>query len=256
MFKWLGNLFSSKTAIDQGRDNPALQAAVLRAAEIYDGLPGKAFIDETSRRRQARQLYLDLHEIFGAASPTAIVRQKIASEMLRFALFQVLLIPPPPQADDSGLRGLPGISGELGKQLRKIVKHNSELHAELFEGIESVDDDNDDETIVRLLKRSFWQARWSLDSYNAVRKDIGDVPETNDWYKPFMFAACANQENTYRTDVGMPSAFEFPAAAAAPVAYSLFTDIVLSGSPDPLAEWSEYHRGAGIPLPEMPASDP
>jgi hypothetical protein len=254
MFNWLSKLFSSQTAIGKGRENPALQAAVMRSAEIFDALPGKALIDEASRSRLARQLYLDLHEIFNAASPIEVNRQKLATQVLRLAMFQVLVILPPPKTDATQLRGLPGISGELRQHLKRIVRASAELHEELFADAESFDDDDDDTVIAQRLERSFQECCWCVATFDSARVALGDVVEGNDWFGPFLFAACANQESTYRFNAGLPSAFSPELSATAPVAYSLFMDIVVSNARDPLTEWTEYHRATGIPMPKVPAS--
>lgn len=254
MFNWLGKLLSSQTAIRKGRENPALQAAVLRSAEIFDALPGKALIDEASRSRLARQLYLDLHEVFNAASPIEVNRQKLAAQVLQMAMYQVLVIPAPPKTDITQMRGLPGISGELRQHLKRIVRASAELHEALFADAESFDDDDDDAVIVQRLERSFQECCWCVATFDAARVALGDVVEGKDWFGPFLFAACANQESTYRFNLGLPSAFPEALSSSAPVAYSLFMDIVLSGAKDPLAEWTEYHRGSGIPMPQVPAS--
>jgi hypothetical protein len=254
MFNWLSNLFTSQTAIGKGRENPALHAAVLRSAEIFDALPGKALIDEATRSRLARQLYLDLHEIFNAAIPVEVNRQKLSAQVLRLAMFQVLVLPPPPKTDVTRLRGLPGITGELRQHLKRIVRASSELHEELFSDAESFDDDNDEMVVTHRLERAFQECLWCVATFESARVALGDVVEGNDWYDAFLFAACANQESTYRFDIGLPSAFSDELSSSAPVAYSLLTDIVLSGAKDPLAEWTEYHRGSGVPMPQVPAT--
>jgi hypothetical protein len=226
----------------------------MRSAEIFDALPGKALIDEVSRSRLARQLYLDLHEIFNAASPIEVNRQKLAAQVLRFAMFQVLVILPPPKTDATQLRGLPGISGELRQHLKRIVRASTELHEELFADAESFDDDDDDTVITQRLERSFQECCWCVATFDSARVALGDVVEGNDWFGPFLFAACANQESAYRFNAGLPSAFSPELSAAAPVAYSLYMDIVVSNARDPLTEWTEYHRGTGIPMPKVPAS--
>jgi hypothetical protein len=247
MLKWFGNLFNSRTAVSQRRDNAALQEAVQQAAVIYDGLPGKDSIDESTRHHLARQLFLDLHEIFSASTPVDVARQKLASQVLRLSLYQVLLIPPPPENDASGLRGLPGITGDLNKHLDSIVRKDSDLHSALFENAVT----ENGAAIEPLLLRSYWQCCWYLETFNSARQSLGDVVEGQDWFRPFLFAACANQENTYRLDIGRPPAFDSRFATTAPVAYSLFADIVLSGAKDPLQDWIAYHDGAGIPMPEF-----
>ncbi|HSD68659.1 MAG TPA: hypothetical protein VLB07_03850 [Woeseiaceae bacterium] len=248
MLKWLGKVFGSDTAVAAARRNPAFLAAVDTSAQVFHELPEKVHLDETARRRQARQLYLELHEAFNATSPVAGLRQKIAEAMLQHALFQVLIVPPAPEPDASGLRGLPGITGALMQRLDDVARFNSELHAALYED----SNDNPGLPVEVLLRRAHAASAWRVRSFDAVRRELGDVTRgRDDWYRPFLFAACANQESRYRRDLDMPSAFEPGLAATAPVAYSLFTDIVLSGAKDPLAEWIDYHCDAGIPMPRF-----
>ena len=245
MLKWLGKVFGSPTAVVAGRTDPAFLSAVQNSALIFQAMPEKSHLDEATRQRLARQLYLELHEVFNSAAPVDALRQKIAGAMLRFSLFQVLLIPPAPEPDASGLRGLPGITGALSQKLNAVVNANGELHAALYENA----DPKEGAAVDVLLRRAHAESSWCLQTFNAVRKDLEDLTEGRDWYRPFMFAACANQENNYRRDIGMPPAFDAGLATIAPVAYSLFTDIVLSGAEDPLFEWFDYHRDTGIPMP-------
>jgi hypothetical protein len=247
MFNWLGKLFVSGSHGAAGRRDAGFDAAVQEAARIYQELPDKEVLDSAARGRVARQLYLDLHEIYIAASPRDAVRQKIAEAMLRFSRFQVLVIPPPPAPDASGLRGLPGISGELHAQLDKIVRNNSDLHETLYENTEPLSIS----PIGLLLRRAFVECNWNLQTFNALREELATDDQAMDWYRPFLFAACSNQENSYRREIGLPSAYDPQIAAAAPMAYSLFTDIVMSGASDPLQEWLDYHLDSGIPMPRF-----
>jgi hypothetical protein len=245
MLKWLGKVFGSPTAVVAGRTDPAFLSAVENSALIFQAMPEKLHLDEATRQRLARQIYLELHEVFNAASPIDALRQRIAAAMLRLSLFQVLLIPPAPEPDASGLRGLPGITGALARKLNVVVNANSELHTALYENA----DLKQGTPVDVLLRRAHAESSWCVQTFDAVRKDLGDMPDGRDWYRPFLFAACANQENSYRRDLDMPPAFDSGLAAIAPVAYSLFTDIVLSGAEDPLLEWLDYHRDTGVPMP-------
>ncbi len=247
MLKWLGKVFASDTAVVSARRNPAFLSAVQSSALVFQTLPEKLHLDEKTRHGLARQLYLDLHEVFNAASPVDALRQKIAEAMLRYSLFQVLLIPPVPEADASGLRGLPGITGALMQERDAVIRNSSELHDALYES----GGDQDGLPVEVLLRRAHAASSWCVQTFDAVRKELGDSTAGRDWYRPFMFAVCANQESRYRRDIDMASAFEPGLAAIAPVAYSLFTDIVLSGAKDPLVEWLDYHRDAGIPMPRF-----
>lgn len=247
MLKWLGKVFGSDSAVDSGRKNPAFLSAVELSARAFQELPEKIHLDDPSRRKLARQLYLELHEAFNANSPLEGLRQKIAEAMLRHALVQVPLVPPAPEPDASGLRGLPGITGALWRRLDDLVRSSSDLHAALDE----IMADKPGLPVDVLLRRAHAASSWRVQTFDAVRRELGDLGKGQDWYRPFLFAACANQESRYRRDLDLPSAFEPELAAVAPVAYSLFADIVLSGAKDPLAEWLDYHRGAGISMPQF-----
>ena len=49
----------------------------------------------------------------------------------------------------------------------------------------------------------------------------------------------------------MPPAFEEESASETATAYSIFTDIVLSGAEEPEQEWRDYHRNSGIAFPNF-----
>jgi hypothetical protein len=47
----------------------------------------------------------------------------------------------------------------------------------------------------------------------------------------------------------MPPAFAEDIAKLASTAYSIFTDIVLSGDANPATEWRDYYKDYNIPTP-------
>ncbi len=245
MFGWVGKILSGRSAVLARSENPVLNTAVQKSAEIYQALPLNQFIDSRSSDQLARHFYLEIDSVCNATDPIALCRQKLAMTMLRLALYQVLMIPPEPENDPSGLRSCPGISGELTSKLESLAKKSIALGADLRDS-RFFSEDADLWTIVQA---EYWKTCWMLETLNVVRKELGDYPEENDWYKPFMHSTCANQENLYRVDLEMPSAFDQEIAREAPAAYSIFTDIVISGAADPLAEWREYHAGSPVPLP-------
>jgi hypothetical protein len=49
----------------------------------------------------------------------------------------------------------------------------------------------------------------------------------------------------------MPAAFDESIARKVCTAYSMFTDIVISGEKDPAQEWHSYYQDSGIPMPEF-----
>jgi hypothetical protein len=222
-----------------------LHAVVRKSAVIYDQIPLREHITAETRDDLARQLFLDIHGICNAADPIVACRDKLAKTMLQFASYQVLVIPPVPENDPSGLRGQPGITGELKARLVQVVQKNDNLRTEMYEATESRSHD----VLWEVLQRSYWQSFWFLQSFDAARIELNDVEKGHDWFKSFTHAACANQEHVYRWELDMPPAFAEDVAKTASFAYALFTDIVLSGDENPGAEWRDYHKDCDIPTP-------
>lgn len=245
MFSWFNKLLGGQSAVDSRRDNPVLATALKKSADIYDTLPLNQFIDHEQSDQLARQFYIDIDTVCNARDPVAAIREKLAVTMLRFAVYQVLTIPPQPEADSSGLRDCAGISGELTAHIAVLARKNIALRSDLHE----TDHFSDSSDLWRVVQTQYWTACWLLETLNAARKELGDVAKNEDWYRPFMHAACANQENLYRIDLDLPSAFDESIASDAPAAYSIFTDIVVSGANDPVAEWRAYHPDTLIPEP-------
>ena len=243
----LGKLFRRRTAVQSGRQNPALLSTIDMSSKIYDGIPLKNFIGDDTRAALARELFLEINEICNAFDPVATCREKLGATMLKFASYQVLVIPPAPEADPSDLRAQPGITGELTEHLVQIAENNYELRSQLYGGTDAPTFDSVWESV----QRSYWQSYWFLETFNAARVELGDYNDEHDWFMAFKHAACANYEHIYRREIELPPAFDEDLASIAPTAYSIFTDIVLSGAEDPELEWRDYYKNSKIPIPSF-----
>lgn len=240
-------MFGSRTAIEEQRANPVIEQAVQHSAEAYAALGLGRYIDEERRKVLARDLYLVISRICSTANPVTVCREELAATMLKAAAYQVLVIPPPPAEDDSGLRQLAGISGELTAHIAGLCEKNDDLRSALYAETQA----QDFATIWPIIQRLHWETRWLLDTLNGTRIALGDVCTDEDWYEPFLHAACVSLEHTYRWELEMPPAFDADIAREAAATYAVFTDIVLSGAENPLAEWREYARGAGMTSPDF-----
>ena len=240
-------MFGRRTAADKLRDNPVVRAAVRASSEAYSRTPLAELIDEDRREALSRELYLEINRICGTIDPVTTCRDEIARTMLQFAALQVLLVPPAPEDDPSGLRRQPGVSGELMAHLAEICERNDELRSVMFR--ESGSGDAVDPRPVVL--RRYWESSWRLGTLNGIRQALGDSVEGDDWYEPFLHAACVQKEHAYRWELEWPPAFDESVARAAANAYSMFTDIVVSGSVNPAREWREYAGGLGVPMPDF-----
>ena len=89
---------------------------------------------------------------------------------------------------------------------------------------------------------------------SGTRLELGDWIADGDWKQAFLHAASVTCEDVYRWELELPAAFEESIAREAATAYSLFTDIVLSGAENPALEWRDYHQNSGIPFPDFERS--
>jgi len=248
VFEALRRIFSRKTAADLARLSPDLRHTVEEASKIESGLPLRDYVDENRRRALARQLFLELNGIFGALDPRTACRDRLVRTMLEFARLQVLYIPAAPAPDPSGLRGTPGVTGELSDRLDDLLRRNTDLRTAL-EGDELAE--LDPQAARRVLREQYWTTRWFLEAYEAARRRLGDTGGANDWYAPFLHAACAYQEHLFRRDLELPPAFPGSRPAETATAYSIYTDVVVSGAADPDREWRDYVRDSGLELPPV-----
>lgn len=247
MSRWLDNLFSKRTAEKSGRENPVMLATVERSGRIYSQIPLGNLIDDAAKDALSRRLFLEINEICNSVDPVIACREKLAVAMMKFASYQVLIIPPLPEPDPSRLRDQPGITGELKAHLLEIARNDFDLRSELY----GVGEEPDYDSVWQATQSAYWQAYWFVETFNAARLHLGDSTENYDWYEAFRHAACASYECKYRGEVDLPSAFSPEIASAAATAYAIYTDIVLAGAKDPDHEWREYHSGMELPLPNF-----
>lgn len=245
MFEWLGRLFGSRTAVEERRKDPVLAAAVELSAHVYNQIPLHKMIDESRRSELARALYLEVNELCNSRDPVVDCRERFVAVMLELAAFQVLVIPPSPEDDPFDLRRQPGITGELQSHLTELFDSNDALRSALF----AAGATSNETPLSDFVLRQFWELYWRLETLNAARVALGDVAPANDWKHAFLHAASVNCEHLYRWELQLPAAFDEAIAKEASTAYSMFTDIVVSGAKDPEAEWREYHSSSNIPMP-------
>jgi len=238
-------MFGGRTAVDKERSNPVVRDAVEHSAGIYGQTPLGDFIDERRQSQLARELFLEVNRICNTLDPVTVCREELATNMLQLAGWQVLVIPPEPKFDASGLRGQPGVSGELGKHLVALCEKDDELRSTMYDEAGSADID----WLWKIVQTHYWESYWRTGTLDGIRVALGDAVPNDDWFRPFLHAACVKREHDYRWLLELPPAFPEAIARDAATVYSMFTDIVLSGSRNPAAEWREYCSGTGVPMP-------
>ncbi|MCU0642132.1 MAG: cobalamin-dependent protein, partial [archaeon] len=154
-----------------------------------------------------------------------------------FARWQVLLIPPEPEPDVTGLRGMPGVTGELRSHLLAIAGKDPEVHQAVMAD-RAATDAQDVQAFVEARYQNCW---WYLRTLDALRIGLDDWDRDQDWSRPFSHAMCAWSEQQFRMMLDLPSALpgEPPVAA---MMYWTLRDAVLAGERNPVHHWQEHYR--------------
>lgn len=98
----------------KGRENPALEAGRLLIQKNW--MENHQAIKDFPRKfvQEHAELWMDdVAKVASSSNPLVMNREALAICVLELAEVQVLVIDPPPAPDRSGLRGQPGITGEL-----------------------------------------------------------------------------------------------------------------------------------------------
>jgi hypothetical protein len=187
-------------------------------------------------KRRAEEMREEVVKVATSPDPRMANREKLSSCIVELAQFQVLVIDPPPAEDPTGLRGQPGITGELKAHVLELAQKDKGLrefmHA--FPTPKNMDGVWNPVLgryrVVYAWTHIYQMLRFAFDDANPVA--------TKDWFRPFLAAMCAWQEHEYRKLLGMPPALEGDADKEAVKMY-LFAEFVLEGARFPDLEWRE-----------------
>jgi len=221
------------------RRNPVLKAAVLRSSEIWNSAGYDSVFNEETKNSLSDQLWMRLQEIIRDQNPVMKCRQALCDAVIELADYQVLVLPPPPEPDPTGLRGTQGITGELKSHLLEIADKNKNLREIVYGAFPGKPTY---EEVWDLVAGLHWRNYWWAETINAARRalmDCNEIPE-RDWYRPFLHAACVFAESIYRQDIGLPPAVSGGGTTdLVPLAYSCFMHAVLGGDRYPDLTWRE-----------------
>ena len=231
--------FSSAKKLVQ--ENPILKPALLRARELRN------IIDEDSREKIGSELISDIYKIIESNNQIVKCREFLAKDVMQLANYGVLLIPPEPEEDFSGLRGTQGVTGELKAHIYEIGQKDNLLKQVLY-GFYENPKPEDVLYMVDLFYRKYF---FRTEVFDACRRELSDCNQIKgrDWYRPFVHAMFVWKESGYREILDMPQAIDRPGTddqnmkkihgLSISFAYSSFYDIVLSGVKFPDLEWKD-----------------
>lgn len=210
---------------------------------------GTYWLDKPHLKQQHSKEYLDnvagqlmerVVQIATAQDPVAANRKELVGMTSAAADYDVLILDPPPTEDETGIRGILGISGELRAHLEELVTINKYL-ADEFHGIPKYGspDQYYDVCVIR-----YRQCYAAMHVHHELRFELDDYNPNAalDWFPPLFLVQCAISENHYRGELGLPTVLE-PMEA---LEYSTLINYVTNGEKWPDLAW-ERHYGKKLP---------
>ena len=244
----LGRLFGdlkARMAIRALSKNPIHRAAMIAiSTTLADQSKGIGkYASQKFREELAERMIREVGEVAAAQDPIAANREKLCAAVLEMAKYQVLILSPATENDEdvTGLRGKPGVTGELKTHLTAIAKHCPAIRDLAW----SLDNPSEQDLYEACLFK-YWGAWFTANVFQCTRVALGDSHPSpaKDWYRPFVAAMCAWEESNYRQAIDLPDVLtaqgDFGSMAA--LKYSTFLNIVLRGAKYPNLEWEQHYR--------------
>lgn len=253
MFRAIKNWTQQRAAVRDLEKLPAVQIARIAIRDSWTD--NKAMTQDFSRElidEQANLMMQKVIEFATGETPGLANRKFLAECVIEYVQFAILVLEPSPAEDTTGFRGMPGITGELRQHYMALATKDDGLREALRELPHGHDPDAVWDFIV-FRNRQLWA--WAA-VFQAVRFAYNDhAPQgEEDWYRPFVAAMLAWQEDIYRRSLELPPSLEAEGEGVRLLAllYSTFMNRVTNGDANPLAGWrkdlSEYEK--------TPAGDP
>lgn len=223
--------------------NPFLLALRTAVEAYWQHQPGVSnqFSQETLDRIGG-QLVDEGLAIAQSENPAMENRKRLCDAVLEAARLQVLIMPPPPEEDVTGMRGKLGVSGELKARMIEIVQADKDLRG-WFDANQWPYETWDEVWNPVLVRYFIVLSRANV--LSALRKELGDFPKGRpDWYPLFLQTQCAYYEFEYRERIGMPPSLPEVEgwAGMTSLKYSLFVNCVSEGAQYPDDDWRERCR--------------
>ena len=244
MIKSLIDKWRAKQALKTLEKDPLYKAAIetirTTLTDKNSGL-GK-YASQKFKEELAGDIMKEVTDVVFAENRVMANREKLSAAVLMMAKYQVLVLPAEnePEQEITGLRGKPGITGQLKSHIKKIAEKDQDIKKLAWNL-----DNPSEKDIYEACLYQYWVYALSVQVYQTLRFYLNDYhPDTQkDWYRPFVEAMCAWEEHNFREAIGLPDILakqdEYGSAAA--LKYSTFFDFVRDGSKYPNFEFQEHY---------------
>ena len=236
MLSKLGDAFLNILAKRRIRNNPELIELRERSEKLIADLRAKGIEDETSRI-WARQTFDELLPVLSARDKRRECRKLLVGAALLYSDYHVIMVPPAPEPDTTGFRGLQGISGELWNYRLEIARHHDSIRNLLSDSSLELDEKNAGDAVIILGAKS----NYHLNMANTLRICLNDYNHEldKDWFRPMLHSVSVYSENKIRKMIGMPTTLDDDIVA---ITHRTMADLILSGVQFPDLAWREHYR--------------
>jgi hypothetical protein len=219
-----------------------VQTTELKFQELFEASPLKTTLSEEWSKTQRQLLGERVAAIRAAPNRKMACRKCLCESVSGMARYWVLIMKPPPEPEESGFRGLPGITGELYPHLLELAKKDTHLR-EGFLGVSGNEltwNDVYDFALIQYWLNYIWAM--AANHMRISEMDDSSSDEDKDWFKPLLHAMCAWQEGIYRQELGMPSVLDSGGLTPVALQYSSLLNMVMNGFEQPYVEWLEAYK--------------
>jgi hypothetical protein len=232
----LGGAFVDFLAKRRIKNSPVLSSLHERSESLISDLLAKGIEEETARI-WAKQSFEELVAVLDARDKRMECRKLLVGSALWYSDYNVIMIPPSPEPDLTGFRGLKGISGELWGHRLEIAQSHDSIRGLLAETSLDLTKKSAGNAIVVLGAKSGYY----LNMVNTLRVCFDDYHHDldRDWFRPMLFSLAVHAENKIRKMIGLPTTLDEEIAA---MSHATMADIILSGTKFPDHFWREYYH--------------
>jgi hypothetical protein len=215
------------------KSNALLEAIESHSREYFFGeIPSLARLPSDVKQAYIDELNRVVSEIFEAKDSFLEMRAQLVSHALLYAHVNVLSM-----TEDGKVQLGYGderfISGELHHHIRKLWTHCVPLTSEPFPGKA----EDTDKELLQLVGQHGAFALYYMNGLNKVRVGhFKDFIEERDWFRPLVRSLMILSENSYRSEIGLPSLLE---KSHDEEALTILPQYVTGGHKDPYTEWKQ-----------------
>jgi hypothetical protein len=183
----------------------------------------------------AEQMLTEVIQVCSSRTPFIAIRARLASAISELAKYQVLVLSPPTNNDETGIRGAE-VTGMLRDHILEFNNKNQfnpwgtncdlymPSHEELLEAFM---------TRYHICKAKA-ELFMTLDAFMEGATDL-----VMEWHDPFIHSMCAQYEHYFRLSLGMPSVLDIDPVRAKIIAceHQIYYNLVKNGVDDPHESW-------------------